>query len=84
MMPVADRLENLIVLFAKLFGGWSDEERCSHKKHQSFNLHSIGDFNQSSHLLVRSSPGDAVQMAMQIPDQRSPRESVAGELVAVD
>ena len=75
MMPVADGLQNLIVLFAKLFGRRSDEERGTHKEHQAFNLHPIGNFDESSHLLIGSSPGDAIQMTVQIPDQRATSRS---------
>src|SRR5262245_22078032 len=69
MMPVAERLKNLVVLPAQLARRGVDDGLVSHVDDQPLDCHSVGEAVQPRHRLVRSPPAKALSnVAVQVPD----------------
>ena len=68
VMPVAERLQHLIVLGAQGLGRRIVVERIAHVRAQPVDAHAIGQAHHLSHLFVGRAAVEAAQVAMQIPD----------------
>ena len=68
MVPVAECLEDLIVLSSEFCGVWILAEGRAHEDDESFDVHAIGDFDESGHLFIGRASWDAVEVTVQIPD----------------
>ncbi len=62
MVPVAECLEDLIVLSSEFCGVWILAEGRAHEDDESFDVHAIGDFDESGHLFIGRASWDAVEV----------------------